>query len=206
MAEYRLYPQGQTPHVSTAEFHADRERAPHLEQGVHRPRLDKAVEFVDHALADMRSQSELEIVITVTDLGCGDGGLLQLLKDREGVQAWGYDFQPSNAAGWAERGVKAFALDVFGADREHVIPGEIVVCTEVLEHLEDPHGTVEWIAESAEYLVASSPHTETDLSHDACHAWAWDVPGYRELIRGGGFEIVRHETVGMFQVILGRAV
>lgn len=199
--EWRLYPEGETPHVSTAEFHADRERAPHLEQPIHRPRLEKAAEFVWLAIAEMGSTD----LVTVSDLGCGDGGLLSLLRNSDGVTAWGYDFQPSNAAGWRERGVTAYALDVFGADREAIVPGEISVCTEVLEHLADPHGIVEWLAGASEYLVASSPWTETDLSHDACHAWAWDMDGYRALLEGGGFQVIRHETVGMFQVILGRS-
>lgn len=204
MAEYRLYPQGQTPHVSTAEFHADRERAPHLEQPVHQPRLYKALDYVHQATALSGVGMGKLIELTVSDLGCGDGGLLQLLA-RDDVDSWGYDFQPSNAAGWAERGVQAYALDVFGVDRGSVHLGDISVCTEVLEHLEDPHGAVEWIAQSSQWLVASSPHTETDISHDACHAWAWDMDGYRALLEGVGFEVIRHEAVGMFQVILGRS-
>lgn len=196
--EWRLYPEGETPHVSTAEFHADRERAPHLEQPVHRPRLEKAAEFV------LQAAAELGRISVAVDLGCGDGGLLSLLAGESTIQAWGYDFQPSNAAGWAERWVAARALDVFGEGRREAIMGDVSICTEVLEHLADPHEVVRWIADQSAYLVASSPWTETNLSHDACHAWAWDMDGYRALLEGAGFEVVRHETVGMFQVILGR--
>ena len=92
MAEWKLF-DGDQAHVSTAEFHAHRERAPHLEQSGHRDRLLTAASFVMTAVGlGARSAS---------DLGCGDGGLLSLLAGR--VDAWGYDFQPSNAAGWAER-------------------------------------------------------------------------------------------------------
>lgn len=206
--EWRLFAEGETPWVSTAEFHADRERAPHLEQPVHRPRLEKAAEFVVIASAEMyplTGDAAAWTPGTVSDLGCGDGGLLSLLSNFMGIEAWGYDFQPSNAAGWRERGVAARTLDAFGAGRAQVIPGDISVCTEVLEHLADPHEVVRWIAQVSTYLVASSPWTESDQSHDACHAWAWDMDGYRALLEENGFQVLRHEKVGMFQVILGYA-
>lgn len=204
MTEYKLF-EGDTPHVSTFEFHADRERAPHLEQGVHRPRLERAAEFIHYA-ADLLLDGNVEAhpFVTVSDLGCGDGGLLSLLDCR--TAAHGYDFQPSNVEGWRQRGVTAFPYDAFGKDESKVEYGDISVATEVLEHLADPHGTVKRIACKSQYLVASSPWTETNVSHDACHAWAWDMEGYRQLLEWGGFEIVRHEQVGMFQVILGRSV
>lgn len=197
--EWRLFPEGEIPHVSTAEFHADRERAPHLEQPIHKARLEKAAEFAVDAVSRVHLAS-------VSDLGCGDGGLLSLLMHQHGIESlWGYDFQPSNAAGWVERGVTAYPLDAFGADRSQVQLGNVSVCTEVLEHLSNPHGAVRWIAHHSQYLVASSPYTENDISHDACHAWAWDQEGYAALLNNHGWEVVRHETVGMFQVIMGRS-
>lgn len=42
MTEHRLFPDGTVPHVSTPAFHAHRERAPHLEQPVHRERRQQA--------------------------------------------------------------------------------------------------------------------------------------------------------------------
>jgi hypothetical protein len=193
MAEWKLF-QGDIPHVSTFEFHEHRERAPHLEQPHHRPRLEKAAEFVRLAAAELDEP-------TVSDLGCGDGGLLSLVHDE--MAAWGYDFAPANVAGWAERGVVASPLDVFGGDRDRVILGHITVVTEVLEHLADPHGAVKWIGGYSPYIVASSPWTERPGAHDECHAWAWDRAGYEALIEAGGYEIRRHDLVGPFQVILG---
>lgn len=198
MGEWKLF-EGDVPYVSTAEFHADRERAPHLEQEAHRPRLLLAANFVTGvaALANVRGDEPA----TVSDLGCGDGGLLSLLPDE--VEAWGYDFAPANVAGWAERGVKAEALDVFGVDRDRVRLGIVAVTTEVLEHLADPHGVVRWIGEHSRYLVASSPWIERPGSHDECHAWAWDQRGYAALLAQGGFRVLRHELVGPFQVVSG---
>lgn len=188
MAEWRLSSET-IPHVSTLDFHHDRERALHLEQPDHRARLLRTAELV-------RSLNPASVV----DLGCGDGGLLSLLPD---LDAWGYDFQPSNVEGWAQRGVKAEALDVFNG--RHVPRwGECVVMTEVLEHVADPHGTVAWVARNARYVVASSPHRETDQQHGDCHCWAWNQDGYRALFEPH-FEIVSHETVAWSQLIVGRS-
>lgn len=195
MTAWKLF-EGDVAHVSTAEFHAHRERADHLGDPWHRPRLLKAAEFVRLAIARCDNP-------TVSDLGCGDGGLLSLIQDE--VEAWGYDFCPANAGGWAERGVKAEHLDVFGADRDRVRLGAITVVTEVLEHLTDPAGALRWIREHSRFLVASSPWIETDLRHDECHAWAFDVAGYRELIVSAGFRVLRHAEAGGFQIVLAEA-
>lgn len=196
MAEWRFF-EGDVPHVSTAEFHVDRERAPHLDQPQHQPRLIRAAELVAVAAQGSRAA-------TVSDLGCGDGGLLSLLISRYGLDCWGYDFQPSNTEGWAERGVTAEQADVFGADRDRIKLGDITVVTEVLEHIADPHAAVRWVGEHSRWIVASSPHTEGPWGHDECHAWAWDPDGYRALIEQGGFEIVEHNGLTPFQLILAR--
>lgn len=192
MTEWRLSAD-EVPFVSTFEFHADRDRAAHLEDPLHRPRLERAAEFVREAVK-LGARS-------ATDLGCGDGGLLSLIEDD--ITARGYDFCPANSAGWVERGVSAEFADVFGEDRDRIVFGDLTVVTEVLEHLADPHGAVRWIGQRSRYIVASSPWTETAHAHDECHAWAFDPFGYKSLIEQGGFTVVRHETVGCFQVILG---
>jgi hypothetical protein len=84
--------------------------------------------------------------------------------------------------------------------------GDIVVMTEVLEHLADPHGLLGRIAqiEAASYVVASSPRLEHAGSHDASHAWAWDDAGYARLFEDRGFGLLRHERADGFQVLLAR--
>jgi hypothetical protein len=210
MAEYQLFLDGLDPYVSTFEFHEHRERAPHLEQSNHRERLDVARELIVDAANILCNEGWKQVA--VSDLGCGDGGLLQLLRNEWRVQSWGYDFQPSNAAGWAQRGIRAESLDVFNGDKpvnELVVFGDVVVMTEVLEHLQDPHAVVAYLAELGKsalcrpsYLVASSPFTETYESHDECHAWAWDIPGYAKLLTDAGWKVLQHRSAGgMFQVV-----
>jgi 2-polyprenyl-3-methyl-5-hydroxy-6-metoxy-1,4-benzoquinol methylase len=200
VAEYRLFT-GDVANVSTFGFHEHRERAPHLEQGVHRGRLRLAADMVREAVD--RIETRITAPCEVIDLGCGDGGLLSLISHLPWVKAYGFDFQPSNEQGWKERNVNA-ALVNFVEDFDTVIPtADIYVMTEVLEHLTDPHGFVRKIRARADnvQLIASSPWTEHAGSHDECHAWAWDQEGYKQLMLQANFNVVRHETDGMFQVL-----
>lgn len=188
MTEWRLF-DGDTPHVSTFEFHEHRDRAPHLEQPAHHDRLHHAAKLI-------RGLNPASVV----DLGCGDGGLLSLIKD---IPSWGYDWQPTNTEGWAERGVTAEPLDVF-VTRHVPRWGEAAVMTEVIEHVADPRSIVEWVSENAHFVVASSPAFEHDGNHSDCHAWAWDMDGYAALF-APHFDIVSHEVVGWTQLLVGRS-
>ena len=192
--EWRLF-EGDVPYVSTAEFHQDRERAPHLEQPAHRERLDLALDFV-------RSAAHRYGEPTLSDLGAGDGGFLTTVRPYVGY-AWGFDFCPANIAGAVERGADVRAVNFIESEVEL---GTIVTLTEVLEHLADPHGLLRrlWASPAVKEVVASSPWVETDASHDPCHAWAWDVDGYRALLESAGWKVARHETTSYFQVVLGR--
>lgn len=196
MSEWKLF-DGDTPHVSTFEFHEHRERAPHWEQMHHRPRLETALDLVRRYWQPGR---------VVVDLGCGDGGLVRQISDR-GAIVYGYDFQPSNGDGWVERGIGGitFALD-FVAHWDAVHSADIYVITECLEHLRDPHAMVRAIHERLPpggYIIASSPRFEHFESHDECHAWAWDMEGYAALLVNAGFAVSSHQGIDQFQVIAG---
>lgn len=198
MVEYKLF-EGEVPFVSTFAFHAHIPRARHLEEEAHTERMLQARDYTLRAAQWVKEETGRKA--RVSDLGCGDGGALSLVKDE--TDAWGYDFLPANRHGWPERGVTAYAYDVFGKDRDKVQFGDITVITEVLEHLADPHREVRWIGENSKYIVASSPWWETPESHCQEHAWAWDMEGYAALLKQGGFRILEHVKFPfMFQVVL----
>jgi 2-polyprenyl-3-methyl-5-hydroxy-6-metoxy-1,4-benzoquinol methylase len=192
--EWRLFEENTVPHVSTAEFHRDRERAPHLEQTHHRPRMDLALDCV-------RAAENWYARPTLSDLGAGDGGFLTLVAPFV-ERAWGYDLCPANVVGAAERGVDVRLQD-FTVERPEL--GTVTTMLEVLEHVARPHDLVRAVRNAGvRVLIASSPVDETEASHDAVHAWAWDMPGYRAMIESGGWNVVRHETAGRYQVVLAR--
>lgn len=188
--EYRRFPPGESP-VSTFEYHRDRERAPHLEQPIHRARMDVALQMVLDSGAKH-----------VVDLGCGDGGMLSLLAAADrGISARGYDFAPANEIGWLERGVMCYPLDF--VNRWGEIPGaDLYLATEVLEHLEEPEEVVRRVAQRGSMLVASSPWGESAASIDGSHNWAWDMEGYADLFKRAGMRVLQHVKADWSQVLL----
>jgi hypothetical protein len=187
--EWRLFPEGTIPEYTRPEWYAGREHAPHLEQVGHRDRLMATASLVARAAMGGRR--------TLVDLGAGDGGLLSLLGPA--VAAWGYDLTPENLQAAKERGVDVRLGDVVEGDVEW---GQIAVCTEMLEHLVDPHGFVRRIAQHAEALVCSSPWLERPGSAYEFHTWCWDLDGYRALVEQAGFRVLRQQYVHGFQLIL----
>lgn len=192
--EWRLFEEGTVPHVTTAEFYRDRERAPHLEQMHHRARFDLALDCV-------RAAENWYARPTLSDLGAGDGGFLALASPYVG-RTWGYDLCPANVAGAVERGVDVRLQD-FTKERPEL--GVITTLLEVLGHITRPHELVRavWKA-GVRVLIASVPVDETGRGHDAVHTWTWSGDGFRALIEGGGWNVVRHETAGGHQVVLAR--
>lgn len=196
MTQWRLFPEGTVPECATAGWYAGREAAPHLEQPGHRERLLLAASWVMRMFHEHRIRS-------VIDLGAGDGGLLSLLPpELLGPRAWGYDLQPTNVEAARRRGVRVELCDVVATEPEWA---DVAVATEMLEHLVDPAALLARIREHCRFLVASSPWDETGAHHYEFHLWAWDALGYRELVERAGFEVLRHEPVGRFQVLLAEA-
>ncbi len=120
---------------------------------------------------------------SVTDLGCGDGSLLTRLPSH--LTVWGYEIGPGDVAAGVARN-----LDVRHADilRDSLDYGDLLVASEVLEHLADPRAFLK--ALPARPLVVSSPSAETGEWHNPIHSWAWDLPGYRDLMETSGWRVL----------------
>jgi len=189
--EWKLF-NGTNPEFAKADWYQNIESAHHLEEDHHRDRLLAAFDMVNVAIK-MGGR-------TVVDLGCGDGGLLQLLKENN-IKSWGYDLMPKNIDYSVNvRGVDARYTDFKNDEIEYA---DIAVMTEVLEHLEDPHGTVKNIP--SKFLIASSPYNETDQHHYEFHLWAWDNQGYKDLIVQGGYEVIDLKNIsGWSQIVLSK--
>lgn len=190
--ECRLFAEGTVPDYTTPEFYAGRDSAPHLEQDAHRGRLLLTAEMV----RDARVRHGVNSVI---DLGCGDGGLLSLIQDE--VPAWGYDLQQTNVDASVARAADVRYGDVLTGDLEW---GDLAVMTELIEHLVDPDQLLRRVGRHCEFIVASSPWSETEENHYAYHAWCWDQDGYVQLLERNGFTVLRSGIWSMFQVHLAR--
>lgn len=169
MTEWRFHPDG---YYASAEFHHDREAADHLHEDGHRLRLWLAKGLIEATEAS-----------TWLDLGCGNGGLLEITSM---PAKRGFDFQPANVADAQANGRPVTYVD-FVAEPE--LPyAEVVSLTEVLEHLDDPHGLLKRVR--CRWLVASVPNGETPENHWFGHTWGWDGHGFVELLDTAGFELM----------------
>jgi len=196
MTETRLFDPAEPPEWLNSDWWANTENCNHLDNRVHRARLESA------ALSATQAAQDLGIE-TITDVGAGDGGLLSLLPEPYRSKSWGYDvIEDSVKHAKTVRKVDVRKCNVV-TGRPRLAP--VVVATEMLEHIEDPHAFVQKLYNAGtEFLIASSPHSETAEQHEWNHAWAWDRPGYAALIEQAGFRIVGHFDAEWSQIIVGK--
>lgn len=147
-------------------------------------RADAVVDVVDLAFSLYPSAQ------TVTELGAGDGSLLAALRVPNG-RRWGYEIGRGDVAYAFQRGLHVYQADIL---RDELNYGDVLVVSEVLEHLADPDGFLRQLPPGRP-VVASSPSLETVEWHNEIHAWAWDVEGYRELFCRNGYAVGHHGEI-----------
>lgn len=190
--EYKLFDQ---PHSHDKAFYENREVADHINQPNHRPRLLNTIDEIRQILSSDD---------TVCDFGCGNGGLIRELQTivPENVKIWGYDLQPSNVRDAHKKGTNVVQYKDFV--NEEVSYPTLAICTEVIEHLVDPHAFIRKLAEKGvKKVVASSPAYETPDFHAPFHLWIWTEDSYKKMFEDAGWVVDRHyETPERFQFIV----
>jgi len=128
----------------------------------------------------------------IIDLGCGNGGFLKYVIDdkREWV---GYDLCKANCElavkKFENRGnVKIIYKDFLECD----INADLIIITEVLEHLINPHDLLKKI--NSKYILASIPLGETPEKRvgrgkNRIHLWGWDEQGFKDLFINNNWKI-----------------
>jgi len=130
-----------------------------------------------------------EPIAIAADLSCGTG---RILTEICWARKWFGDIAlPESAAG---------PLNYLNGPIEetiHMIPDvDLFVCTETLEHLEDPDAVLREIRNRTRYLVTSVPVCGgPDL--DPGHLWDWDVEGFGNMLDAAGFEMVCRTVLEM---------
>lgn len=169
-----------------AAWYKDRAVSDHINEPGHRTRLLTAKDLV-MALVHHTHDG------TVSDWGAGNGGMLAELKKME-IEAWGYDMSPL-AVEWGRTryDVDLTCLDVTRWN-ERRKAGEIVLCTEFLEHLEDPHDLVKqlYCIDHVQYVVASVPGFEDPGKPYEFHLWSWHGSSFAEMFERIGWKVQRH--------------
>lgn len=197
--EARLFDIENPPEWLDPLWWVDQPHVNHLDNRVHQARLQSAADTA------IKLSDELGGV-RICDIGSCDGGLLELIPWQ--YDAFGYDvITRSINHGRVVRGVDLRYGDVTGDYTLELAP--VVVCTEMLEHMEFPHAFLRDLYNYRErrgvkYVIFSSPHSETAEYHEWNHAWAWDREGYAAMISGAGWEIVSHTDVEWSQQIVAK--
>lgn len=181
MSEWRLFEEGTIPDFTTMEFFRTHPWIPPGHQIGHAERTAMTVEAVEWLI-------ENHGVHTVAELGCGDGTLGSRVESRLDLYL-GFDACEASVFRAREKGLTAILRDIRTLDTSSF---QAVISCEVVEHLGDPHGFVRNL--KSEYLVLTSPSAEDAVWHYEHHAWAWDEDGYRALVEGAGWEVLRHDV------------
>jgi 2-polyprenyl-3-methyl-5-hydroxy-6-metoxy-1,4-benzoquinol methylase len=140
---------------------------------------------------------------SVIDLSCGDGAIVRELYRMGLVGAAGMqlgDRVPAEhltVVGPIEQTIKSFQPQSIirccgkpGVNRYH----DLFICTETLEHVEDPDALLREIRLTANYAIFTTPAGEFDDRNEE-HYWGWDADGLREMLTEAGFTVVSHEIV-----------
>ena len=183
--EWRFFEEGETPVFTTEEFFGAHPWIDPAHQIGHAERIEMVVSAFDELMLDHPR------IRSITDLGCGDGSFLRRVHGRANVKAWGFDAGRANVQIAQEHGVNVKRANILEAGLNL---GEVVVLTEVLEHLVDPHGLLRSLG--GKWLIVTSPSGETDQWHYEHHAWAWDTHGFQSMIADAGWTIREtYETI-----------
>lgn len=213
MTEHRLFDPTDPPPWLDPEWWRDRPHCDHLGSptGAHVARIEAAAETVVRLF--MRENGA---VTSAVDIGAGDGAVLERIRSRGGdiVEAcWGYDIIAADVQyATEERRVNVTQANVLADFYDHdgvpVEWADVVICTEVLEHMADPHGFLAKLHARPEvrFVVASSPWHEDTEEHEWNHAWAWDTVGYSKMFSAAGFNTREYREVEWSQVWTFEAV
>jgi 2-polyprenyl-3-methyl-5-hydroxy-6-metoxy-1,4-benzoquinol methylase len=124
---------------------------------------------------------------TVLDPACGDASIVEHAHALYPIEhAYLYDIsRPQIANLKPTMSHTKGALDIFELQWPTV---DVVILTEILEHVEEPELLVRRARDAGKYLVASSPIDESVDVNNHEHLWAWGVYGYRDMLVAEGWK------------------
>lgn len=125
---------------------------------------------------------------TVVDLSCGDAAIaLRLARDAGGRTILG-DLAPGyEISGPIEETATLLRWKQAG----------MFVCSETIEHVDDPDAVLRLIREKADHLVLSTPDGETDPTRNPEHVWGWDSEAVRSMLLAAEFQPLTHTVLDL---------
>ncbi len=129
----------------------------------HIVRVDKTIELA----------RELGVPETIADLACGDAAIGRALAPAKLILG---DF----AAGYEITGMIEDTIEQI----PHV---GMFICSETIEHLDDPDAMLALIREKADSLVLSTPLAEFTAINPQ-HYWGWDTESVGDMLNAAGWK------------------
>lgn len=127
----------------------------HSQWDDHIYRVQRTISIANSFLQDLKCHPYI-----VGDLSCGDGAIVNGLENVKtaylGDLTPGYQFE-----GPIEETIK------------EIPPVDLFVCTETIEHVEQPEKLLRQIKKKAKYLLLSTPNCEY-VDDNPEHLWAWN--------------------------------
>lgn len=122
----------------------------------------------------------------MADLSCGDATIAKSLNMEDDViylgdYGLGYEFQ-----GPLEKTINEIP-DV-----------DLYICSETIEHLDDPDLALRMIRDKTKYLVLSTPNGE-DHDGNPEHYWGWNQDDVYDMLTSAGFEPVIYQELNFFE-------
>jgi len=135
---------------------------------------------------------------SVIDPACGDGGIVLLANHirpigrmvLNDISVPSTDYLRRQVVGMEGVEVECASIEeALRARFEMPLGFDVVVLTEILEHMEDPDAILKLARDRAAYLVASSPEMRVGQSdaHNIEHYWQFDGEGYRQMLVESGW-------------------
>jgi hypothetical protein len=117
---------------------------------------------------------------SVADLSAGDAAIINAIEAKEKYVG---DFAPK----YELTGAIDNTIDL--------IPKvDLFICSETIEHLDDPERTLAKIRAKTKYLIVTTPDGESN-NNNPQHYWGWDSDGVRQLLTGAGFQPVIYNNL-----------
>ena len=162
-------------------------------------RILRTREVVQRALQDVLANSPFtNLVPLVLSLGCGSGDVEGPFSNMA-VNVWGYDCNPDSIAHAKERfPLASYHVANIEALEPPVLP-DVLVLTEVLEHLCDPIAFVKRWLPHAQNVVITHPIDEPLFSGESGgeHSWSYSEEDIKQWLVLGGHALEEFFTFDM---------
>ena len=138
---------------------------------------------------------------TILDIGCGEGSLLKMLQDKNN-KVFGIEASETGQLACREKGIDCISLDI--SREKFPYPDnsfDIVLCLEVMEHLENPYhclGEIKRVLKEEGLFITSIPNPK--MLHPYIYPGLFTVNNFERFLELNSFEIIK--IIGWGQIAM----